>query len=187
LLRRLKDYFANKRILKAVESHQRNGFVNLSQVKSLCLIINAEEYDVGKGLDNLLALVKTDIPSVSDVVIIAYTAQKEKHFTPRILEFQKLKNAYLLQNKHFGFSYSLRHQKLKEILSKKKFDAMIVFNKSNHLGIKRMVSEIASQFNVGYHSNENLEVFDFMMKSDLKIHAFGKEILRYLKLIDDKS
>ncbi len=187
MLRRLKDYFANKRILKAIDNNQRNGFVNLSQVKSLCLIINAEEYDLGKGLDNLLALIKSDIPSVNNLDIIAYTALKEKNFTPRILGFQKRKNAYLLQNKHFGFSYSLRHPKLKEILVQKKFDAMIVFNKSNHLGIKRLVSEIVSEFNVGYHSNENIEVFDFMMKSDLKIHSFGKEILRYLKLIDDKS
>jgi hypothetical protein len=187
LLKRIKKYFAAKRIQKAIDANLRNGYVKLSEVKSLCLVINSEEYDIGKGLDSLLALIKAEIPSVSRLDIIAYTAQKEKKFTPKILAFQKRKGVHLVQNKHFGFSYSLRHPKLKELLPKKKFDALIVFNKSEHLGIKRLVSEIVSKFNVGYHSESNLEIFDFMMKSDLKILAFGKEIVRYLKLIDDKS
>lgn len=187
MLKRIKNYFASKRIQKAIDGSNRNGFVQLSQVKTLCLVINAEEYDVSKGLDNLLSLIKSEIPSVARLDIIAYTAQKEKKFTPRILGFQKRKGVYLLQNKHFGFAYSIRHPRLKELLPKKKFDALIVFNKSNHLGIKRLICEVQSKFNVGYHREENLEILDFMMKSDLKIHAFGKEILRYLKLIDDKS
>ena len=187
MLKRIKNYFASKRIQKAIDGSNRNGFVQLSQVKTLCLVINAEEYDVSKGLDALLALIKAEIPSVLRLDIIAYTAQKEKRFTPTILAFQKRKGVHLLQNKHFGFAYSLRHPKLKEVLPNKKYDALIVFNKSNHLGIKRLVSEVNSKFNVGYHREENLDVFDFMMKSDLKIQALGKEILRYLKLIDDKS
>lgn len=187
MLTRIKKYFGKKRIQKALLENQRDGFVKLSEVKSLCLIINAEEYDVGKGLDSLLTTLKLEIPSITKLDIIAFTDQKDKKFTPTILGFQKRKNAVLLQNKHFGFSYSIRHPKLKELLPKKKFDALISFNKSGHLGIRRLVCESVSKFKVGYHNDENLEVFDFMMKTDLAIDAFGKEILRYLKLIDDKS
>lgn len=187
MINRIRKYFTDKRIEKALISNQRNGFIKLSQLPNVCLLVNADEYSLGKNLKAFIEHLRKEIPSVKQIDVLAFTSKTEKKFTPELLSYQKEKPAYLLQNKSFGLSYNLRHKEIKTLVENQKYDALIVFNKSNHLGLKRFIVDMNSQFNIGYHSEENVEIFDFMMKSELNISEFGREIIRYLKLIDDKS
>lgn len=187
MINRIRKYFADKRIVKALIANQRNGYIKLSHMPNVCLLVNADEYSLGKNLKAFTEHLKKEVPSVKRIDVIAYTSKKEKKFTPELVHFLKEKTAYLLQNKSFGLSYNIRQGDVKTLVDKQEYDALIVFNKSNHLGLRRFIVDLKSQFNVGYHSDGNIEIFDFMMKSELNISEFGSEIIRYLKLIDDKS
>lgn len=167
--------------------NERQGYIQVKSTKNILLIINTNEFKIGNELEKLKLAISKAFSNLQILNVLAYTNLKTKHYTPEINAFAKSTNAMLLNTKELGFAYRLPKGLSKDLQENPKYDVIIHFDRSQDVFSQRILTSIASDFNIGYQKNENIELYDFMIKSELGLEALGKEIIRYIQLIDDES
>lgn len=187
MLRKIREYYAKKRILKLLSDNERKGFVEIKSTQSILLLINSNQYKLGTELDKLSKLIKSAFPKLSHFNIIAYTSVKEKLYTPELKAFHDKNENFLLNTRRLGFAYKLPKLALQKIENEAKYDVIMHFDRQQDVFAQRILASIKSEFNIGYQNDANIELYDFMIKSDIGLEALGKEIIRYIQLINDES